>query len=338
MKKIVTLITSLVLITGLIISQTGCAGKSETIEKTSYYMDTVCTITVYDMEEMSDENAGAAIDSAFGLCSDLEALISMTKEGSDIYRINHSKGKPVECADETIEVVKLGIEYGQLSEGRFDITIGKVSDLWDFHSEDASLPDDAAVKEALKAVDYTCINVDGNTITMGNPDSEINLGGIGKGYIADKAAEKLQELGVTSAIVNFGGNIVAIGDKQGEAFRIGVEEPYSDRNDIIGSVDVKDAVVVTSGIYERFIEVDGKRYHHILDVTSGYPVDTDVAGVSLVGDIGNSARCDALSTICLILGVEDGMELIEKTAGVEAVFIDIDGEITASSGLDFNKM
>ena len=85
MKKIVTLITALVLITGLIISQTGCAGKSETIEKTSYYMDTVCTITVYDMEEMSDENAGAAIDSAFGLCSDLEALISMTKEGSDIY-------------------------------------------------------------------------------------------------------------------------------------------------------------------------------------------------------------------------------------------------------------
>ena len=336
MKKLLTIFLSLVLITGLIISQTGCSSKP--ISKTSYYMDTICKITIYDMDVMSEKNAENAIDDAFSLCADLENLISMTKESSDIYRINHSGGKPVECSPETVEVVKMGIDYGDLSGGLFDITIGKVSDLWDFHSDDAEVPGKKAIADALKDVDYTGISISGNTVTMINPDSEINLGGIGKGFIADKAAARLKEMGVSNAIVNFGGNIVAIGDNLGKPFRIGVEEPFSWQNEIIGSVDVKDAVVVTSGIYERYIEADGKKYHHILDVNTGYPVETDVAGVSLVGEIGNSGKCDALSTICLILGVEDGIKLIEKTAGVEAVFIGIDGEIHTTSGMEFNEV
>lgn len=338
MKKTITLTLSLVFVIALIITQTGCSGKTEPVSKTSYYMDTICEITIYDMDDMSQDAAASAIDDAFSLCADLEGLISMTKEESDIYKVNHAKGTPVKCSPETIEVVKMGIDYGDLSEGLFDITIGKVSDLWDFHGEGKKLPDRSAVKAALDDVDYKTIHISGNTITMANPKAEINLGGIGKGFVADKAAAKLQELGVTSAIVNFGGNIVTIGDKDGTPFKIGVEHPFSDQNGIIGSVNVKDAVVVTSGTYERYIQVNGKKYHHILDVNTGYPVKTDVTGVSLVGKIGHSAQCDALSTICLILGVDDGLRLIENTPGVEAVFIDKDGKTHTSSGMKFDKI
>ncbi|MDO5303775.1 MAG: FAD:protein FMN transferase [Clostridia bacterium] len=338
MKKTITLTLSLVFVIALIITQTGCSGKTEPVSKTSYYMDTICEITIYDMDDMSQDAAASVIDDAFSLCADLEGLISMTKEESDIYKVNHAKGTPVKCSPETIEVVKMGIDYGDLSEGLFDITIGKVSDLWDFHGEGKKLPDRSAVKAALDDVDYKTIHISGNTITMANPKAEINLGGIGKGFVADKAAAKLQELGVTSAIVNFGGNIVTIGDKDGTPFKIGVEQPFSDQNGIIGSVDAKDAVVVTSGTYERYIQVNGKKYHHILDVNTGYPVNTDVTGVSLVGKIGNSAQCDALSTICLILGVDDGLKLIENTPGVEAVFIDKDGKTHTSSGMKFDKI
>ena len=334
MKRILSLLLAVVLAFPLIITQTGCAGKPEPVEKSSYYMDTICSITIYDMEDMEQENAEAVIDGAFALCAEYESLLSATREESDIYHINHAGGEPVECDPRTVEVIKMGIRYGELSDGRFDITVGKVTDLWDFHSETPQLPDEADVQEALSSVDYRQIAIDGNTVTMGDPQGKINLGGIGKGYVADRAGDYLKEQGVTSAIINFGGNIVAIGDKDGEAFRIGVEEPFSDQGEIVGVVAASDATVVTSGIYERCFEKDGKLYHHILDVKTGYPADTDVAGVTLMGDFGSSADCDAMSTICLMLGVEAGKEFIEHTRGVEAVFIDRNGKITKTSGAD----
>jgi thiamine biosynthesis lipoprotein len=335
MKKI---LMTLCLITTLIISQTACTEKTEPVEKTSYYMDTICKITVYDMEEMSEENAAAAIDAAFALCADEEALISATIEGSDVYRINHAEGQPVACDDTTIAIINKALEYGRLSDGKFDITIGKATDLWDFHQENPSVPSAEDVEKAMEGVDYRKVKVEGNTVTLEDTGAEITLGGIGKGCIADLAAEKLQELGVTSAIINFGGNIVAIGDKSGENFNIGVEKPFAEGSEIVGSVSVKDATVVTSGIYERGFEADGKYYHHILDVETGWPAETDVVSVTLVGSLGQSGDCDAMSTICLMLGVEKGVEFIENIDGVEAVFIDADGNLTRTSGMEWNEV
>lgn len=337
MRKFLSFVMCAVLTAALIISQTGCSEKTEKVEKTSYYMDTICKITVYDMEDMSEEKAGAAIDEAFALCAEYEALISATVEGSDIYRINHAGGKKVDCDPRTVEIVKKALEYGDISGGKFDITVGKVTDLWDFHSEEHEVPSEAAVEEAMEGVDYRQVKVEGNSISLGDPRAEITLGGIGKGYVGDKAAEKLQELGVTDAIVNFGGNIIAIGDKGGDQFQIGVEKPFTDSGEIVGSVFVGDATVVTSGIYERGFEKDGKYYHHILDVETGWPADTDVAGVTLVGGLGHSADCDAMSTICLMLGVEEGVKFIESVDGVEAVFIDKDGGLTKTSGMEWNE-
>ncbi len=330
MKKISRLLMVMLFTVTLIITQTGCTEK---VSKSSYYMDTICEITIYDMEDMGKETAGAAIDDTFSLCADYENLISATKEGSDIMRINEAGGKAVECDGETISLLQKGIAYGERSGGRFDITLGQVTDLWDFHSESPAVPDAAVVDAALKAVDYRQIWIEGNRVSMKNPDGKINLGGIGKGFIADRAAEHLMSLGVTSGIVNFGGNIVAIGGKDGEPFKIGIKDPFSTEGNVLGSVEVTDATVVTSGVYERCFEQDGKTYHHILNVETGFPVESDIVSVTLVAPKGYSADCDALSTTCLIYGVEEGVKLIESVDGVEGIFVDQEGEITLTSGM-----
>lgn len=333
MRKFLSFVMCAVLTAALIISQTGCGEKTEKVEKTSYYMDTICTITVYDMDDMSEEAAGKAIDAAFALCAEYESLISATVEGSDIYRINHAGGESVECDPRTVDLLQTALDYGKKSDGKFDVTVGKLTDLWDFHAEDPQVPSAAAVKEALSTVDYEKVDISGNTVTMKDPKAHINLGGIGKGYVGDRAAECLQEQGVTSAVINFGGNIIAVGDKAGAVFEIGIQKPFAEQ-EYLGVVGVKDASVVTSGIYERGFEKDGKYYHHILDVKTGWPVENDVVSVTLVGGLGHSADCDAMATICLMLGVEDGIAYVESVDGMEALFVDSDGNITKTSGMD----
>ncbi len=338
MKRLISLICAVTLVTGLIIAQTGCSGKTvSAVSETGYYFDTVCQIDVYDMENMSDEAAGKLIDEAFNLCGEFDSLLSRTKPGSDVYKINNAGGKPVECDERTIEVIEKGIEYGDLSGGKFDITMGRLSDLWQFDSVEPVLPSASDITKALTTVDYTGIKIDGNTVILENPEAHLDLGGIAKGYIADKVSQFLRDKGVTSAIVNLGGNIEVIGYKDADEktpFNIGIKKPYGDDGEIVGSVKLHDATIVTSGIYERFHEIDGKKYHHILDKNTGYPAETDVDSVSIVSSAGRSVDCDGLSTICLILGVEKGLEFIESMDNVEAIFVDSEGDIHLSSGLE----
>lgn len=333
MKKIYSTILILLLTITLIIPQTGCKNE-EPVSKTSYYLDTVCTIDIYGYGD--EKAAGKIIDQAFKLCSKYEDMLSKTIEGSDIYKVNHAKGKPVKCNSQTIEVIEKGIYYGELSGGKFDITIGKVTDLWDFHSPEPKLPTQENIDRAIKHVDYTKIKIAGNKVTLLDPEMQIDLGGIAKGYICDKVVQLLLENQVECAVVNLGGNIATIGLKNGEdPFKVGIERPYSDRKEIVGSILTENKTLVTSGIYERFFEVDGQKYHHILDVKTGYPVRSDVESVTIVADLGHSVDCDGLSTLCLALGVKEGKKLIESIDGVEAVFIDRDDNITTTSGAEF---
>ena len=331
MKKCFIVTALAVMTFAIIITQSGCTEKP--VSKTSYYMDTVCEITIYDMEDMSQERADDAIDQAFALCADYESLLSATREGSDIYKLNHADGKTVNCDAKTVDVIEKGLYYGKVSGGKFDITVGKAAALWDFHDETPKVPSESQVKEAMKGVGYENVHVDGSRVTLGNPDIELTLGGVGKGYVGDRTCELLEGLGVSSAVVNFGGNIITIGDKDGSDFKIGIQKPFSDSGETLGYIEVKDATVVTSGIYERGFESKGKYYHHILDVKTGWPAETDTVSVTLVGAKGTSADCDAMSTICLLLGVNDGMEFIEGVSGVEAIFVDRDGKITKTEGM-----
>lgn len=369
-KKFVKKAVLALLIIALIIPQSACksngqnAASNQGISKTGFFLDTVCSITIYGLadedgrlaamsgEEMEKE-CYLIITDAFKLCSEYENMLSKTIETSDIARINNAKGKAVTVSDETIEVLKKGMEFGRLSGGAFDITIGKATDLWDFHDnaesghEGGVVPAEKDLRDAISHVNYENIKIEGNRVSLTDPETEINLGGIAKGYIADKAAEYLEERGVVSAIVDLGGNIVAIGgktsqiaasgDTQETDFKIGIKDPLSSSGGLLELIPCKNKTVVTSGTYERYFEKDGVKYHHILDVNTGYPVDTDVLSVTIIADRGKSADCDGLSTTCLALGMEKGMELVKSLEGFEAVFVDKDGNVEISSdNIKFN--
>ena len=351
MKCLLSKLNILMLIAVMTAALCGCSGGSgsEPVMKDGYYLDTICSVSVYrmtggdgnvqDAADMSEE-AEAAIDGSLELCGDLESKLSRTREDSDISRVNSAKGEWTEVSDETIELLQRGVMRSYESDGAFDITVGGVTKLWDFHAEEseAKLPDEEALAEAVKHVDYRNIEILRNKVRLADPETEIDLGGIAKGYIGDRMTEFLESKGVVSAVINLGGNVICIGGKTDEDdFVIGVEAPFSDRTEIIGKINARDKTLVTSGIYERRIEVDGKTYHHILDTKTGWPVETDLDAVTLIADKGHSADMDALSTTCLIKGSAEGMKLIEDTDGVEGVFVLSDGSILTTDGAGFEE-
>lgn len=326
------------LIAALIITQTSCSKAAESFSSENYYLDTTCTLTIYEMKDSpSEDEANKVFKETWNLCRKLDKTLSRTVDASDVSKINNAGGEWVEVSDDALDVINAGIHYSELSGGAFDITIGTVTDLWDYHSDNPKVPEQSIIDEALTHVDYRNIQIDGNKVRLLDPNAKIDLGGIAKGYVADRIAEKMQDMGVTSGIVNLGGNVVTIGSKPGaDGFKVGIEKPYSDRTENIGYVVSSNQTIVTSGVYERQFKVDDKIYHHILSSSTGYPVETDLDAVSLVTGIGHSMDADALSTICLIKGAEAGRSFIESQ-GIEAVFCLSDGSLVKTKGMEFNE-
>ena len=318
------------LCTLLIITQVSCK-TNEPISDTEFMLDTFCTIEIHGMDE---DKATEIISEAFDECKRYEGLFSRTMEGTDIYKINHAEGQPVEVSDETAELIRTSLELCQETDGLFDISIGQITNLWNFKdTENPTLPDDSDIQTYLPSVDYNNINIEGNTVTLSDPNTWLDLGSIAKGYIADKLSAFMVDKGVTSGIVNLGGNIVAIGEKEdGNSWNIGLETPFSDSTEILGAVEMKDQTVVTSGTYERHFNIDGKEYHHVLDPATGYPKDTDILSVSIKSDMGNSTLCDGYSTTCLLLGKDKAIEFMADKKGYEYCITDMDGNITQSDG------
>ena len=350
LRKLIKLSTIVALFAAMIITQTACSGtQAAPVMDDGYFLDTICSVSIYRMADadgnvkeatkMEDE-AKAAIEESFDLCKELEDKLSRTRKDSDISRLNAAKGEWVEVSDETADLLSRGLEHSVHSDGDFDITIGGVTKLWDFHAaeDEAKLPDEKELAEAVKHVGYSNLEIDGNKVRLIDPEAEVDLGGIAKGYIGDMMTDLLEERGVVSATINLGGNVICIGGKtDDDDFVIGVEAPFSDRTEIIGKIPVKDKTLVTSGVYERKIEVDGELYHHILDTKTGMPADSELSAVTLVADKGLSADLDAASTICLIKGYDGALEYIEKymPGGVEAVFVFRNGDIKTTPGSKF---
>lgn len=300
---------------------TGCKIKNQTpISKTGFYFDTVIEITLYDTNDYS------LIDECFSLCNDLEQTVSRTIKSSDVYKLNHALGAPTSVSDTTLELVKKGIEYSELSNGKFDITIAPLSELWDFKNNTGSIPNPDDISEALSHVDYKNILIEDNKITLTDPASAIDLGGIAKGYMADKLKEYLVSKDVKSALINLGGNILTVGTKpNGESFHLGIQKPFDKQGSTITSVDVTDSSVVSSGVYERYFEVDNEIFHHILDTDTGYPCKNNLLGVTILSE--KSVDGDALSTVCFTLGIQEATLLIEKLEDIDAIFITQDYQI-----------
>ncbi|WP_415348830.1 FAD:protein FMN transferase, partial [Clostridium perfringens] len=263
---------------------------------------------------------------AFDLCKYYEVLLSKTKKGSDIYNVNNSGMDGFNVHNETLNIINRSIYYSKLSQGNFDISVQPLLKLWNFKSEKKIIPNQKDIDENLKLVNYKNIVINRKNVRLKKNGMSIDLGGIAKGYIANKLKEYLISEGISSGIINLGGNVLCIGKKDnGENFKIGIQKPFSERGEVLGVLEICDKSVVSSGIYERFFEKENKVYHHIINPKSGKPFETDLLQVTIISD--DSMDGDALSTIALSFGEREGLDLINSIDGVEGIFINKDGNI-----------
>ena len=312
---------------------TGCTRAAEPISQVGFYLDTVVQITLYDTGSRTSRDSSLQnIEACFTLIDNYEHMFSTTIEGSDIWNINHSDGQPVTVSDDTSSLLQTALCYSELSDGKVDLTVLPLSELWNFGSESTSVvPDEGTITEAISHIDYHAVRLEGNTVTLTDPHAAIDLGFIAKGYIADRLKEYLLSQGVENACISLGGNLITIGNKpDGQPYRIGIQKPFAAEGETITAIDVTDSSVVSSGIYERYFYEDDKLYHHLLNTKTGYPEENNIAGVTILAP--TSVDADALSTTCYFLGMDAGMELIESLDNTEALFITKDGSLHRTSG------
>lgn len=323
-KRILSIFLLLTLLIGSM-ALTGCQRNIDPISKTGVLFDTIVTITLYDSDDES------ILDECFAMCESYQQQFSRTIDTSEVSQINDASGNAVEVSDDTRDLLQIGLDYYELSGGKFDFTIGELSSLWDFGNNEGTIPADSDIQAALSTVGGSGVHIDGNYVSLDNPKTMIDLGGIAKGYIADQLKTYLLSQGVNSAMINLGGNILAVGSKtDGSDYTIGIQKPF-DEDTVMLTVNVSDKSVVTSGCYERYFKIGDKIYHHILDTSTGYPVDNNLYSVTIISD--KSVDGDGLSTTCYALGLEKGMELIESLDNTEAVFITNDYQVYTTSGM-----
>ena len=327
MKRILLIINLLLIISMF----SGCTKfTNNQINVSGQYFDTAVSITIYG-------GTKDVADKCKDICSKYENMFSNKIDSSEIsmININSAKGNWTTVSNETLELIKKGIEFGNISNGLFDITIGEVSQLWDF-KDGNNLPDPATIKEKISNVNYKNIEIDGNNVRLSNPNAKLDLGGIAKGYIADKLKEYLLSQNIDSALINLGGNVLLVGSKlDGSNFRIGIQKPFEESGETILVVNTHDKSIVTSGTYERYFYKDNKLYHHILDTHTGYPVENDLCSVTIISD--SSMMGDGLSTTAFLMGLNDGLNYIESLENTEAIFIDKDLKIHTTTGLNINN-
>lgn len=328
---------ALILMTVLITACSRIKDKTK-YEETQIKMGTAMTIKAYG------ENGEQAVSDAFKRIDEIERLTSLNISTSEVTSINNAAGKRyVKVSPEVFELIKESMELSKMSQGAFDITIGPLVKLWNFGTKDARVPSSEEIKEKLSLVGYEKIKINEkeSSVMLEKPGMMIDLGGIAKGHAADQVVDILVNYGIKSSIINLGGsNVFVLGEKnKQELWTIGIQHPRKVQGDgFLALVKESDKAVATSGDYERYFMVDGKRYHHIIDPKTGYPADNGIMSDSLVLDstlVKNSSMIgDALSTAVLILGPDKGLRLIESLDGVEGLIATSDYKLLISSGMD----
>ena len=273
--------------------------------------------------------AAEAIDAAFRELARVELLISEWRDDSEISAVNHAAGgAPVAVGHELFEVVTAALEISALTQGAFDITFASCGHLWSF--KDARRPSPSELRACLPLIDYRLVELHDRParIALASPKTRIGVGGIGKGYAVDRAAATLEAHGITSYVVDGGGDIRLRGQNLGRPWRVGIAHPRR-RGQLLGLLEVESGAVVSSGDYERFFEEHGTVYHHILDPTTGTPA-REVIAVTVIAPTAMWA--DALSTALFVMGPERGLALVERLARTEALIIAPDATQHTSSG------
>ena len=307
---------------------TGCSASAEEmqqpVERSLFAMNTYMTFTAYG------EDAQAALQEAEECIQQVEGLWSVTYENSEIYQANHSGGQPVTVSEETAEIISFALELAQRTGGALDPTIYPVLTAWGFTTDSKQVPSQQQIAQLLEQVGYDRIQINGTELTV--PDGmELDLGAVGKGYTADLVTEILRRHGVTSALISLGGNIQAIGSRpDGSDWRLGIRAPWESGN--LGVLAVSDAAVVTSGGYENYFDDEqGNIYWHILDPSTGYPADSGLQSVTIVGREGK--MCDALSTALFVMGAQSAEQYWRENGGFEMLLVTDSGEILITEGI-----
>ena len=299
------------------------------VEKETYLMGTVIQLKIYGI------NAEAASEKAIKRIGEIESEMSVNIKTSEISKLNAKAGISEEkISSDTYSVIKKSIEYSKLSGGALDATIEPIVKLWGIGTDKERVPSKNEISEKLKLVNYKDIILDdkNSTVKLKRAGQAIDLGAIAKGYTADELKKVLLANKISSAIINLGGNVFAVGKKlDGTNWNVGIQNPLDTRGQYLGTVSVADKSIVTSGNYERFFIKDGKRYHHIFDPKTGYPAEQGLISTTIISD--KSIDGDALSTSTYILGLEKGLKLVESIKGVEAIFITADKKVYTTPGL-----
>ena len=290
-------------------------------------LGTVISISIHgdDSEHLFEQS--------FEAVQDIDNRMSVNRVDSEISRLNETLEGFYTVSADIFGLIDRAIYLSELSNGAFDITIGAVSELWRLDGDFAVLPSEETIRDKLLYVgsDGISLSEDGRTVFM-SEGMRLDLGSFAKGYSIDIVKDMLIENGVRHALLDFGGDLHAIGYRpDGSKWRIGIRSPIIGDNDIACIVEVSDLSIITSGGYERFFEQDGVVYHHILNPLTGYPAESGLLSVTVISP--NSTDADALSTACFVLGLEKGMNLLESLDGFEGIFITDDKIVYTTQGL-----
>ena len=311
----------------LLTALSGCGRtnlEAQEAENSFFAMNTYMTFTAYG------EQAEDALVDARVRVEEVEALWSVTDEGSEIYRANHSGGEPVNVSEETAELVSFALEMAEKTDGALEPTIYPVLRAWGFTTDTKQVPSQEEIDALLEDVGHEKITLDGTLLTV--PEGmELDLGAVGKGYAGDLAAEAVRARGIECAILSLGGNIQAVGSRpDGTDWRVGLRSPWEDGT--LGVLRVSDQAVVTSGGYENYFEdKDGNVYWHILDPETGYPAKSGLLSVTIICPQGRMG--DALSTALFVMGPQKAEEYWRENGDFEMILVTEEGEILITEGV-----
>ncbi len=293
----------------------------------------------FQISAVAEEEAWAyaCIDAGILEIQRIEKLLTTFSEESETALINRNAGvKPVAVSKETFNIIERSIRISRITQGAFDITYGSVDKrLWNFDTNLHSLPDKATAKKMARLIDYRNIMLDdlNCTVMLKKPGMRIGFGGIGKGYAAERAKMVMKEMGVQSGVVNAAGDMTAWGlQPNGKQWTIGIADPNS-KDRIFSYMNITDMAVATSGNYEKYIIIDGRKYSHTINPKTGLPI-RGIKSVTIICQ--NAEVADAMATPVMIMGIIPGLTMINQMKGIEAIIVDDHDKVYASGNIHFN--
>ena len=304
-----------------------CIVLADFIKSRSEYSDTTIAMgTVVSIRLFGSDGETTATEIENNINETEKTLLSWREKNSDIERINASSGAAVSVSTETAEIINRALDVSRNCEGVFDITVGKLTKLWDFGGENQRVPTADEIAKALETVSYSSVKVTDTTVLTAD-NQMLDLGAIGKGAACDRVKNYLDSANTDSAVISVGGSLLLYGNR---SFNIGIVNPENDKSSM-GTLKLADTCVSTSGNYEKFFTQDNKTYHHILNAETGYPADSRLSSVTVICESG--VLSDALSTACYILGYHDSLALL-KRYDAEAVFVFKDKTVRITDGIE----